>query len=281
MSQKVNSDDTHFIDDAIYLDVEISCENFESEINEVLDRRQSPEGDRRLVEHAAECEACREIFREYVLVDDSLKLCRGDIERMIAEGANESAPAFRYHAIGILSSIALLVLMGLLLIPRPNDRYRSNLAMNSPDAILAAIAEEVEGVNRASSEDQAATEIVSVSKPSGTFTPESHRKLVNFFVQPFQQLNSSGRGYDITTSYFAEPRAQLATFGNEFGSHLQNAFSEYTSELKVVSPVGGSVGLTLEILRTLSSGRFLKKQTPSLDPDLGRFFSSETMLVSV
>ena len=79
----------------------MQCENFETRLNLLLDRRQRPEADNRLLAHAQGCEACRDLLaaQEFLFDGTDLLECppvsEGFAQRVVAGLASPPQPANR------------------------------------------------------------------------------------------------------------------------------------------------------------------------------------------
>lgn len=129
MSENPNNS-SHFTQGAVQFDLQIGCEGFEAELNEALDRRQDPSTNARLMGHIEDCADCHQLMDEYVLVDDSMKLLKGEVAEILARTAARSKAQSRLKLISGLS-LAMLVLLGCLaLLPK--------ILSSQPEAITIA-----------------------------------------------------------------------------------------------------------------------------------------------
>ncbi|MEL7498795.1 MAG: zf-HC2 domain-containing protein [Planctomycetota bacterium] len=253
MGQKAtNYRTSHFIDDAVLLDVDVSCDNFELRVNEALDRRVSPKSDARLAEHAKSCPGCRLVLHEYVSVDDSLRLLKGDIDSILAKHDShaEKPDHRRLRSIIWVAASALLLLFCLGLMP--GNARQPNVSMLS--ANVHSIEPPVKQVNAAS------------SNANETKTEANNPATTKRDTYPDSAIQKTpGIGHSALDTSWQNIRSQLGQL---------EPVLRYSSEFPNVYPVAGTVNITIELIRkTLSrkQGLLNPREQSTLDPDLGHF----------
>ena len=116
----------------------LTCEEFEDRIHQLLDDRLTLTGDDALMQHAASCEPCNELLHDYDSVEDSIKLFRDDINAAIEKRLSEQTTQ-KNSPYGILVALAagLLLIVGMYQ-HDPTDSPSS--AFNRPMAGSASLA---------------------------------------------------------------------------------------------------------------------------------------------
>lgn len=273
MNQNVNSKLSHFIDDAIAFEVEVSCENFELQINEALDRRESPRNHARLMEHAADCSDCEQILHEYVSVDDSLKLLKGEIEEILARGPAQPQRRSRFKTIAAVGTAALLLLISLRFIPGPS--INSNVAFLSPPVSDPLLEDVVEHLVKSHAELDGSVkpmgDAVSISAQSVEFP--SNRSMTPFEME----LRASLAREMAALNMSIDEAAWEAFFADNFDQLAP--MIRYSSVIPGVRPMQGTVNMTLEFIRrAFATPSDAGPRVRDVDPDLGRLFLRRGML---
>lgn len=273
MNQNVNSKLSHFIDDAIAFEVEVSCENFELQINEALDRRESPRNHARLMEHAADCSACEQVLHEYVSVDDSLKLLKGEIEEILARGPDQPQRHARFKTIAAIGAAALLLLISLRFIP--GQSINPNVAFVAPPVSDPLLEDVVEQMVKSHAEFDGSVEPIDGTMAGST----QHVGFAsNLAMASFKKDLRSALALEMAALNMSIDEAAWEAFFADNFDQLAPMI-RYSSVIPGVRPMQGTVNMTLEFIRrAMASPSDTGPQVLEVDPDLGRLYLRRGML---
>ena len=109
------------------------CESFENRLHQLMDQRKSLTRDRLLMEHASQCAPCDEMLSDYHCVDDSIKLLKEDITKILDNSQNKQfSYVFRpMNFLVALSAIVVFCIGVFHLVTAQQDNGANSLAFNS------------------------------------------------------------------------------------------------------------------------------------------------------
>lgn len=243
--------------------ISIDCATFEDRIHQVLDDRLTLAGDQLLMNHAASCPPCTDKLDNYVSVDDSVKLLKTDIDRILNDVRNVPRPrrwtTWPVRTAAVVASLAAMVIVFIGVFQTPEDRtanFASTSIHESNDNIPS----------------QSAIVDSNTSNPNRLEIPPTKTKHhVTPQTSPFSR---DFRGYSIPSLNVAtiSPWSQIPSWGR-ISSPLDPVL-RYSSELPGVRPVQCSLNVTFDLLK-----KSFAKPVKTENPDLG-FYSDRPMLAA-
>ena len=238
--------------------IPFSCEEFEDRVNDLLDMRLSPRDDLAVAAHAECCPPCGQLLDDYVAVDDSMKLLKGDIESILRESQNRPSPKLgrKWRLVAFVSSTAALLLVLL------------NLTINQPDVPEVAVLD-------AAKQAALAPTTNTRSHTQGTWSGSP-----GFPYQFSQALSALASNIDLDSTVIGNPGINFTETGpwEEMSESLGGLESvlQLSSEIPGVRPVRGTMGIAIDYIR-----RALQQNKTDANPDLGRYLNRSSMLAAV
>lgn len=239
----------------------LDCESFEDRIHQILDDRLTLTGDWLLMDHAAQCEPCTEKLLDYDSVDDSMKMLKPDIDRILAEAEKQRPKTFADNPLALLASLAALFLICVTAFYGLNSDsgIQSANRPNHPE-VRAKItsAAKKKAVPAYSGSTLAVTSQVKpkLTRVKHRATPDTSPFSPNFNVRKQIQLPRIPNANEVTKRL--EP--------------LEPVFN-YSAEIPGLRTLQCSLNITIELLRQ----SFSKPQVGEKTPDLGFWIESDLL----
>lgn len=118
------------------------CEQFEDRLNEVLDRREDPRGDRPLMDHIAVCRPCRGVAASYALLTSGAEQLRAEAEAApVLEPAVAGRRSWTVAVVGPLLATAAVATLALFRFTTGEESPPSTtftMPTNPPAAVVTA-----------------------------------------------------------------------------------------------------------------------------------------------
>ena len=221
----------------------VTCATFEDRIHDVLDQRQSPGEDRDLLRHAAHCQECDHVLQEYVSVDDSMKLLKGQLDSLLPSQSQVRRGPWRPLITILATAAAVLLLLGLSgMLKFPGQ----STPINESVSVAPGLPADAPGS----------------TPPSAEYSSPEDEDIDS----PFQFLPSTTTVVSYITGWRQSswdiPRAdEVQERINDLPPVLR-----WSNEIPGVRPFRGTLSVTLELLRQTLFGT-----TQDAEPNLGRY----------